>query len=108
MSAQKTKPRRAAVAAPQKPVKAVQPSAGAYVPMTPQDLEVTASFALGGRGWQKSFCRGTGLNNSTLTRYLQGLYPVPQYVAVIVEMLATLRRNGLPVPEAFSAESLAD
>lgn len=85
-----------------------KPGQSAAMPagMTPEEFEAAASEALGGRGWQKAFSRGTGLAPSTITRYLQGIYEVPQYVAVIVEMLATLRRNGLPMPEAFSAEHL--
>lgn len=75
--------------------------------MTPQEFETLASEALGGRGWQKTFAEGTGLSNSTITRYLQGVFPIPQYVAVICEMLITLRRNGLPVPDAFSADRKA-
>lgn len=76
--------------------------------MTPQDFERAASAALGGWGWQKAFRRGTGLDQSTITRYLKGVFPIPQHVALIVQMLATLRNNGLPVPEAFSAEPLHD
>jgi hypothetical protein len=43
-----------------------------------------------------------------VTRYLQGTFPIPQHVAVMIEMLATLRRHGLPMPEAFSAEQSSD
>jgi hypothetical protein len=74
--------------------------------MTGEEFVQAASDALGGRGWQKAFVRGTGLAPSTVTRYIQEIYPVPQHVALIVEMLATLRSNGLPVPESFSAEQM--
>ncbi len=72
--------------------------------MSPEEFAAAVSAALGGRGWQKAFGRGAGLSPSTVTRYLQGVNPVPQTIALIVEMLATLRRHDLPVPEAFSAE----
>lgn len=70
--------------------------------MEPEAFEAAASDALGGRGWQKSFRAGTGLAQSTLTRYLRGIFPIPQHVAIIVEMLQSLRSNGIPVPEAFT------
>lgn len=70
--------------------------------LTPEEFEAAASDALGGRGWQKAFRAGTGLAQSTLTRYLRGIFPIPQHVAIIVEMLQTLRSHGIPVPEAFN------
>lgn len=70
--------------------------------MTPEDFEAAASDALGGRGWQKAWRAGTGQAQSTLTRYLRGQFPIPQHVAIIVEMLQTLRHHGFPVPEAFT------
>lgn len=72
--------------------------------MTPKEFEAIAYSALNGRGWQRSWCRGTGQSPSTLNRYLKGEFPIPQYVVVIVEMLATLRRHQLPLPDAFSGE----
>jgi len=86
-------------------VPAVQVRLGA---MSPEEFKDAGSTALGGRGWQKAFARGTGFSQSTVTRYLQGTFPIPQHVAVMIEMLATLRRHGLPVPEAFSAEQSGD
>lgn len=70
--------------------------------ISPEDFEAAASDALGGRGWQRAFVRGTGLAQSTLTRYLRAVFPIPLHVAIIVEMLQTLRHNGLPVPSSFS------
>lgn len=70
--------------------------------MTPEDFESAASEALGGRGWQKAFVQGTGIAQSTLTRYLRGIFPIPQWCAIVVEMLQSLRNNGLTVPDAFS------
>lgn len=70
--------------------------------LSPEEFEAAASDALGGRGWQKAFRAGTGLAQSTLTRYLRGIFPIPQHVAIIVEMLQTLRSHGIPVPEAFN------
>lgn len=70
--------------------------------LTPDEFKQALADALGGRGWQKAFVRGTGLAPSTVTRYLQGTYPIPQYIGVIVEMLQTLRRNRLPMPDVFS------
>jgi len=73
--------------------------------LTAEEFKATLSDALGGRGWQKTFVRGTGLSPSTVTRYLQGTFPIPQYIGLIVEMLQTLRRNRLPMPDAFSDTS---
>lgn len=75
--------------------------------ITPEEFEASLSQALGGRGWQKTFIRGTGFAQSTVTRYLRGIFPIPQHVALLVEMLQTLRNNGLPVPEAFSVDHRA-
>ena len=72
--------------------------------LTPEEFELALSNALGGRGWQKSFRAGTGFAQSTLTRYLRGVIPIPQHVAIIVEMLQSLRNKGFPVPEAFTSE----
>lgn len=71
--------------------------------MTPEDFVAACSDALGGRGWQKSFCKGVGIAHSTLTRYISGAFPIPQHIAIIVEMIQKLRLNGLTVPEAFTA-----
>lgn len=84
-----------------KPAKQPSTPVGA---MTPEDFAAAASEALGGRGWQKAFVRGTGLAPSTVTRYLQGIYPIPQHVALIVEMMAKLRHHKLPMPECFGRE----
>lgn len=78
--------------------------------LTPEEFEAIGREALGearlqGRGWQKAFLAGTGLAQSTLTRYLRGIFPIPQHIAVIMEMLQTLRNNGLPVPEAFTIKN---
>jgi hypothetical protein len=74
--------------------------------ITGAEFEELASNSLGGRGWQRAFVRGTGFAPSTVTRYIQGIYPVPQHVALLLELLATLRRHEIPLPEAFSAEAL--
>ena len=70
--------------------------------LTPDELEAIGFALFDGRGWQKTFVRGTGVAGSTLTRYLQGLYPIPQTVAVLLDALSTLKRHGLPFPDAFS------
>ena len=71
--------------------------------MLPADFEGSLQHSLG-QSWAKSWCKGTGQCNSTLRRYLDGAYPIPQYVAVLVELLATCRLQGLPMPVAFSFE----
>lgn len=76
--------------------------------LTPEEFEAAASDALGGRGWQKSFSAGTGLAQSTLTRYLRGVFPIPQHIVLIVQMLQELRSHGLPVPEAFIYRKLRE
>lgn len=86
-------------AAPQKRPMEVKPRIGA---IPPEDFEAAVSAALGGYGWQKSFRAGTGIAQSTLTRYLRGIFPIPKTIAVIVEMLQTLRNKGLPVPDSFT------
>ncbi|XAI96020.1 immunity repressor [Microcystis phage Mwe-JY26] len=79
----------------------VNPRIGA---LTPEQFKSIGSEVLGGRGWQRSLSKATGWSQSTITRYIQGVLPVPQDVALLLEALATLRRNGLPLPEAFSAD----
>lgn len=94
-------PIMAPAAAPrrQKRPMADEPRIGA---LSSEAFEAACSDALGGRGWQKAFRRGTGFAQSTLTRYLRGIIPVPQHVATMVEMMQTLRRNGLPLPDVFN------
>lgn len=69
--------------------------------LSPAEFSEMMNEALGGRGWQGTFARGTGLSPSTVTRYLQGVFPIPKYVALIVHMLAISRRAGLPLPDGF-------
>jgi hypothetical protein len=71
--------------------------------LTPSEFEDACIAIFGKVGWQKTFARGTGISPSTLTRYLQGIFPVPVTIALIVEMLATLKRNGFTLPQRFSA-----
>ena len=73
--------------------------------LTPEEFENTLKDIFGRRGWQTAFARGTGFAQSTIGRYLSGRYPIPQHVALIVKMLATLRNNRLPVPEDFNIEA---
>jgi hypothetical protein len=73
--------------------------------ITPEELEDTLKHIFGKRGWQTAFARGTGFAQSTIGRYVSGRYPIPQHVALIVKMLATLRNNRLPVPEDFNIET---
>lgn len=75
--------------------------------LTPEEFEDTLGSIFGKWGWQTAFSRGTGFAPSTITRYLKGKYPIPLHVAVMVEMLATLKRNGIPMPGAFNAETQA-
>lgn len=72
--------------------------------LTPEEFENTLSDIFGRRGWQTAFARGTGFAQSTIGRYLSGRYPIPKHVGLIVNMLATLRNNRLPVPETFNME----
>mgnify|MGYP003385708658 FL=1 len=69
--------------------------------LSAEEFKETMVEVFGGRGWQSAFARGTGIAPSTITRYLQGAFPIPCYICVITEMLLTLRRNGLPVPDRF-------
>lgn len=69
--------------------------------LTPEEFEAIGRAALGGHGWQRRFIAGTGLAQSTITRYLRGVFPVPRYVATILELVQTLRNAGLPLPQAF-------
>lgn len=71
--------------------------------MTPAEFRAIAEEVLGGRGWQRILAAGTGWSLSTITRYLQGALPVPRHVALLLEVLATLRRHELPLPEGFEA-----
>ena len=73
--------------------------------LTPEEFENTLKDIFGTWGWQRAFARGTGFAQSTIGRYLSGRYPIPQHVALIVKMLATLRNNRLPVPEDFNIET---
>ena len=73
--------------------------------LTPEEFENILKEIFGKRGWQTAFAPGTGFAQSTIGRYLSGRYPIPQHVALIVKMLATLRNNRLPVPEDFNIET---
>lgn len=73
--------------------------------LTPEEFEelgaVLLSTSVTGHGWKRAFIAGTGLSASNLTRYKNGEYPIPLWVGTMFEMIATLRSNGLPLPEAF-------
>lgn len=56
---------------PKRPM-AVEPRVGV---IAPEEFEAALRDALGGRGWQKTFIRGMGIAQSTLTRYLRGVSP---------------------------------
>jgi transcriptional regulator with XRE-family HTH domain len=77
--------------------------------MHPDDLErlcieLFPHSNLKGWGWQAHLARGTGISPSSLQRYLRGEYPIPQYVALIIELLIRLKRDGKSLPEVFYAE----
>lgn len=97
----KSKPHKATKAGARAPIKRPTGSR-TRVPLTPEELEAIGAEALGGRGWKRAFVRGTGIAGSSLTRYLRGVYPIPQWIAVLLEVLVTLRRAGLPAPVDFS------
>jgi len=69
--------------------------------LTPEEFEAIGRAALGGRGWQRALRRGTGIAQTTITRYLRGIFPIPKTIALIMNMLQTLRNNGLPIPSEF-------
>lgn len=69
--------------------------------LTPEEFEAIGRSALGGRGWQRALMRGTGIAQTTITRYLRGVFPIPKTMALIMNMLQTLRNNGLPIPSEF-------
>lgn len=94
------KPKRSA-----KIKKAAQKTPAGDITLAPDEFAAICSDALGGRGWQRSFIHGTGLAQSTISRYLKGAFPIPQYIALICQMLQMLRANGLPVPEAFTVRT---
>jgi hypothetical protein len=77
-----------------------RPPAPGY--LTPDEFAAICYDALGGRGWQKAFMSGTGLAQSTVTRYLKGIFPIPQYVAMICRLLQMLRSNGVTLPDEFT------
>lgn len=71
--------------------------------LEPDEFVAICREALGGRGWQKAFLSGTGMAQSTITRYIRGVFPIPKYVAMIVRLIQALRLRGIPLPEEFTA-----
>jgi hypothetical protein len=69
--------------------------------LTPEEFEAIGNAALGGRGWQKRLVRGTGWAQTTVTRYLRGMFPIPKHVALLMNVLMTLRNNEIPLPSEF-------
>jgi hypothetical protein len=84
------------------PKKKVKETVIEQVFLEPEEFIAICHDALGGRGWQRAFMSGTGMAQSTITRYIRGVFPIPQYVAMICRMLQTLRINGIPLPEEFT------
>ena len=108
----KKAPRKALAAAPKRKqisrkviqkAKTAAPVKPPDVLLEPDEFVAICRDALGGRGWQKAFMSGTGLAQSTITRYIRGVFPIPQYVVMICRLLQTLRLRGIPLPEEFSA-----
>lgn len=69
--------------------------------LTPEEFEQYGKALLGGWGWQRKWCRGTGMAPSTINRYLTGQYPVPKHVAMLVKTLVMLHSAGIPLPDEF-------
>lgn len=68
--------------------------------MTSGEFVDTLSSVLGQYTWKAAFAKGTGYSRTQIYRYSTG-HPIPQHVAVMVECLAIIRGNGLPLPSAF-------
>ena len=75
-----------------------------YTQMSADDFKSILQVVFGNWGAQAAFARGTGLSPSTIGRYIAGTLPVPQHIALLVEMLQTLRHHELPLPDSFSIE----
>lgn len=88
---------------PPKPVRRAKFSLREAV-LTPEEFSNAMREALGGVGWQGVFARGVGISPSTVTRYMHGILPIPPHIGIIVEMLQTIRRHGLAVPDRFAAD----
>lgn len=68
--------------------------------MTVSEFEAVLQGVLG-YGWKTRFSVGTGIATSTISRYMSGRYPIPQYIAVLVRLLFASAKRGEPVPRGF-------
>ena len=83
----------------------VKPRIGA---MTREEFRLIGSTALGGRGWQRALAHATGWAPSTITRYLQGVLPIPQHAALLMRLVADRHDAGIPMRHDFLYEEVRD
>ena len=73
-------------------------SSGFLVYMSPEDFaeRLTQLFGTGG---QSAFASVSGLSRSQVSRYANGISPIPKLVAFVILLIAEFRTLGLPLPQ---------
>lgn len=78
---------------------------------TPQVFEYTSdalredlNSIYGHTRWATDFSNLTGLQRSTLYRYLAGKLPIPKSIYLLVVMLKRCQLIGIPLPQKIAAE----
>lgn len=64
--------------------------------MTAERFNDTAQTLLNHRGWKRSLSRATGKNYATVKRWSTGQLPVPEYVEMILDLLAKVPVSQRP------------
>ena len=70
-----------------------------------RDFNDRAAACFGGWGWKSVLSRSLGKNYTTVKRWTDGGWPVPDYAWAALEACEALRDAGLPLPERFRRHS---
>lgn len=74
----------------------IEDSAGRRIGyLHPEDMVVILETYYGHRKWISMFCRDFGYSRSAIDRWKEGKTPIPQDVAMQLNMLMTLKNHGL-------------
>ena len=75
--------------------------------LEPEEFSAIMIEMFGRWGWKSRLAAGTGWATSTVSRYActdHRHMPIPKDVALLVELLQTLRGHDIPLPDVFSTD----
>lgn len=70
--------------------------------LSAEDFVGILSGLFGPYGWRAAFQAGTGYSRTQIHRYESGRDRIPKRVSIILQMAASMRNNGIPLPSDFN------